>query len=535
MPTLQAWLEDPSAIRGIFVLANVNYFNGSTWGETTKYLSSVGYITTDSTLSFDPIIKQGVKFTESLSLKGGASVSFGDIEIDNFNGELDDWLLSSKHIWVNREVKIYVGDPSWASTNLANFQSTFYLIFDGIIEDIDSRSRESLNIKLRDKLFKLNTPVTEAKLGTYGTWAGDNNNAEAIKPLIFGEVHNVQPLMIDPAQLEYMLNNGAMERIIEIRDNGVPIYTDTGLTGAITTGATINTTAGTFKLNYQSYGEITASAQGVKRRINLTTGATESFYSNNIANLIALIVKEYGKDGYKLTISSDPVVSEVDLTNFSAFAAANTQSVGIQITDKQNVIQVIQQLADSVGAQVFMNRYGKLQLLRIDSYTSDTPVTITDADILHHTLRVSERTEVVAATKLNYCKNWSVQAGLLTGIQEQHKRDFAEEWWLANATVDATIKSRYRLNEEPEAEDSLLVIKSEAVTEANRRNTFNAAAHTVYKFMGAPKLMSLALGQQVTLIHNRFDLYNGGSGRTGQVISISPDWINAQVELEVLV
>lgn len=546
MPTLQEWLEDPSAVRGIFVIAT--RYNVNTTAEESIYLSSVGYLLSDSSISFEPIVASGIKFVERLSINGEASLSYGDVEINNPNGELDSWLEHTSYVWVNRSIKIYIGDPKWVVADLTAFLSTFHLVFDGVIADIDSKNRELLNIRLVDKLQRLNTSVTEDTLGAYGTWIGGSPNEDELKPLIFGEVHNITPISTDPAKLEYMVNNGLTEQIIEIRDNGVPIYTsaDTGIVGAvaITDSATINISnaspdlnttpaLGSFRLKQPAAGTVTVSVQGMKRSMNLTTGAVqENTYSNNIAKLIALIVTEYGNATYNLDGAT-----ELDLTNFAAFSA-NIQPVGIYLPSRENVINVIQQLARSIGAQVFMTRYGKLQLLRIGvSTTNPVDTVITDSDILQHSLGVSERTEVVSAVKLNTVKNWTVQEGIVTGIPEEHKVMFAEDYKKSSSdsATHAAVKSMYRLTAEPEASDSYLLKKADGDTEADRLVTYFKTPRTIYRFTGISKLLSLTLGQGVTIIHNRFGLYNSGAGKIGQVVSFSPDWLNATVDIEVIV
>jgi hypothetical protein len=520
-----AWLEDPSAIRGIFIEAT--RYNVLSTTEEQVYLSTVGYVTTDRSVSFDPIVAGDITLTESMSVDGGLSFSFGDITIYNNNGERDSWLDTSKYIWVNRPIQIYYGDPFWTTTNIASLKTEFLKVFDGLIADIDSKKRDTLNLLIRDKMEKLNSPITESKLGTYGTWAGGQPNEDTIKPLVFGEVFNIEPLLIDPSQLEYMVNDGAFERLIEVRDNGVPIYTDGTLTSGLDGGAPSLST-GKFKLAHPLAGQITASVQGVKREINLSDGSEIATYNNNIAKLITLIAMKYGKVGVT-SLSS----SEIDLTNFSSFASSNTQSVGIAIFDRDNLLDVCQRLANSIGAQLYFDREGKLKLLRLGSPVSPT-VTITDSDIYHGTLSVSRRIPVVAATKVAYCKNWTVQEGLLTGIPDEHKKNFATEWY-TKTYVNSGIKTTYKLFDDPEQKETMLLVGSEADTEANRLNTYFTTQRTIYKFTGKARLLDLKLGQSVTLVHNRFDLYNSGSGRSGQVYSVSPNWLAAENTIEVIV
>lgn len=525
----QSWLEDQSALRHLFVEVVVRDVVGAT--EITKYLSTTAYATTDASLVFDPILKSDMKITESISLDGGISMSVGDIPIHNINGDYDSWLDATQYIWNNRSIKVYYGDPYWDSTNLTDFKTKFLLIFDGIVSDIDSRDRDTLNLKIRDKLEKLNIPVTENKLGTYGTWAGGQQNQDSIKPLIFGEVHNIQPLLTDPSLLEYMFNDGPSESLIEIRDNGVPIYTAPGITGGLTTGATVTLSTGKFTLNQSLAGDITVSVQGVKNSINLSNGSQTNTYNNNIASIIALITTQYGRVSSRLT------VDELDLDNLNSFGTANTQAVGVAITDRENVLSICQALAESVGAQLVFSRAGKLQLIRLGDYTGSPVVTtVTDSDIVFNSggLSISRRSDIRAATKIGYCKNWTVQQNLLTGIPEQHKDMFRTEWYKVSSS-DNTIKTNYKLFDDAQQEDTYLIAASDASAEATRRNNYFKQVRTVYKFKGTARLLSLILGQQLTLIHNRFNLYNGGSGRTVQVVGLSPDWLKGQIDVEVAI
>lgn len=235
LSTFQAWLKNDNAVRCVLVEVDVKLSGGST---TTRYFSNTGYVTAAADVPantiYYPYVSGGVKFTESISLDGNFSLSYGDIELRNVNGELDSWL---NDYWSNRRIKVFIGDKSWV-------RDDFWQIFDGVVTGIDSRKRETLNLKLSDKLQRLNYPVTEAKLG------GVTSNADKLLPLCFGECHNVEPLLADPANHEYVVHNGQIEDIIEVRDNGVPVtVTEIPATGR-------------FRLSASPAGQITASVQG---------------------------------------------------------------------------------------------------------------------------------------------------------------------------------------------------------------------------------------------------------------------------------
>jgi hypothetical protein len=667
----QAWLEDPSAIRIVLVEAQV--YNVLTSTNTYLYLSTDNYITTDGSISFLSIIKNNITLNETLSADGSGAMTFGDIEIANHNGDYDVYFDKDKYIWSNRTIKIYYGDARWTCANLAEIVSKFKLIFNGIIDDADSRNRVSFNIKIRDKLERLNAPVTVDKLGPFGTWAGGQQNIDAVKPLVFGEVFNITPMLIDPSFLKYMFNNGPSSALVEIRDNGAPLNTDivTGLTisatvssgtitaasisaggsnymisdkvyvidsnsntnavftanianttlsivsvasGVISVGmkvtgigipvntvitggsgssftvnntvttstsasltgvntlAVINITGvsagvvtsiivenggtgylgngtkltglykisttrttsvvdnsvGIFCLAAQPAGSITCSVRGINNSINLTTGAlTTGTYSNTIASMIALIATQYGKENTRFNYT------DLDLVNLSAAATSLT---GIVVSDTANVLTVCKQLVNSIGCQIFITRGGLLQILRYGvGYVNDRDITtITESDIVYNSLMISNRLPVIGAVKLGYAKNYTVQNGLLTRILQAHKDMFAQDW-LSLTILNQPVITKYALSQDVTQTDTQLINADEALTEAKRRLDFYSSQRIVYRFTGISKLLGLKLGQQVTLIHSRFNLYNSGSGVAGQVITLLPNWTTGHVDVEVLI
>ena len=634
----QAWLEDPTSIRGILVEVTVKDIDGvygTAGSENVIYLSNIGYMTGDSQTSYLPYLTGTLQTTESMSLDGALTMSFGDIQIANTNGERDTWLDNTKFIWANRPIQVYVGDPRWQLATIADVRDTstggFQKIFDGIISDIDSSSRDVLNIKVRDKLQRLNEPLTDNKLGTNGTWGQGQTNQDSIRPLVFGEVFNISPMLVDPSQLEYMFHDtnvgtviksttagtnlitctstkgfvpdakvvftgvvliaspgltpttavfgglvakttyyiksidsdttftvsatfagpavslstaaattlstmqaevlvSSAELVIEIRDNGVPIYTDASvytLAGVTRpNNAVINYQDGKFKLTKPPSGAITASVQGSKRSINLTTGAlVEGTYVNNIANIIALIVTQYGLASVRLS------GTDIDLVNFASFATNNTQPVGVSITDRSNTLQVCQTIANSANARLFINRIGQLQLLQLGTPTADAKVYITDNDLLHHSLQISSKTSPRAATKVGYCLNYTPQTSLATTLPANHNRIYQDSW-LSNTVVDSTVQTDYKLDSTPTQIDTSLIRAVDSSALANTLNNYWKVPRIVYSFTGTSKLLSLKLGQAVNITHNRFGLT---SGKDGQVISLSPNWATGTVSVEVII
>ena len=456
-----------------------------------RYLSTVAYTTlpTDSPANrvYSPVVSGGVAFTETLPLDGSATLSVGDIELNNDDGLLDSWL---DDIWVNKPIRIYIGDVSWV-------RADFRLIFTGIVDNINSRAANRLNISLRDKLQRLNTPVSETLLG------GTTSNKDRLIPLCFGEVHNVEPLLVDPATLKYKVHGSAIERLIEVRDNGAPVSVNESLID------------GTFTLVAQQAGTITCSVQGDK----------PTTYSNRIADTITRLVTGYGKVSDRLT------TADIDTAQFAEFNAAHPQPVGVYLNDRSNVIEVCQQLASSVGAQISMSREGLLRLLKITLPATGTPLVVTPSDYVAKSLEIKERVDVKAAIKVGYCKNYTTQTGLNTGLPASHKDLFMQEY-LSVTAKNQSVADTYKLNTEPVQTDTLLLTESDATAEANRLLTLWQQPRTVYKFVGYSHLLTVSLGQVLTLVSPRFGL---SEGKTGIVVGIQSDWVSRRVTIEVLI
>ena len=481
------WLVSSYAARCVLIEANVSV-SGS---ETTRYLSNRKFVTgggdTPSNKAYQSIICGGVKLTETLGLDSSATLSFGEIELDNPAGEFDSWL---NDVWENRTVNVYYGDVSWS-------RSDFRLIFKGTFAGIQSRDRTKLNLMLRDSLQRLNSPVTDTKLG------GSTVNKDRLIPLTFGECHNVSPLLANPTTHEYQVHAGAIESIIEVRDNGAPIT----VTPSISTGK--------FTLTNSPVGTITASVQGSK----------PSTYSNQIADAIKNLVKNYGSADNRLTDS------DIDLVNFSAFAAANTAPIGLYLSDRTNLLDACQQLANSVGAQITMSRTGLLQLLRIDFPPSGTPVIVTKNDMVERQFNIDSREPVVAAFQIGYCRNYTVENNLQTAIPEEHKSLYEQEW-LTVTQSDSAVATKYKLLTEPVMKETLLQTTATANSEASRRLGISKVQRTVYKFTGFSSLLNLTLGQAITIKHDRFGL---SGGATGVVVGLEPDWINGRIGVKVMI
>lgn len=334
-----AWLKKSASIS--CVLVEVNVMVGGV--ETTRYLSTKGYVSgpadTPANTHYAPGIVGGVKFTETLPLDGTATLAFGDIEIENIAGNRDSWF---DDVWNNRAIKVFIGDVSW-------IRSDFRQIFEGIVAGIDAKDRGRINLKISDKLQRLNTPITENKLG------GTTANADRLLPLCFGECHNITPLLTDSTVNEYQVHDGPIENIIEVRDNGVPV----AFTPFLTTGK--------FRLTVQPSGQITASVQGAKPAEVLSAEMNSEFTCDSFSTWTESVVGIASIVAGKIRVTSSG--AQVRLTKRFPTVPGLKYRVSMSVTATGGFAQAIMSL---VGATNVVAANGP-QITTVASGNSATP------------------------------------------------------------------------------------------------------------------------------------------------------------------
>lgn len=480
-----AWLDDSTAHR--VTLFTVGVTSGGV--ATVRYLSNRAYSNAPAATPYQAIIKGGLKMTETVPLVAAASLSAGDIEVENINGERDSWLDDN---WVNQPVAAVYGDVRWQPAD-------FRPIFTGISADIDgTKGRDTLNLKLRDKLQRLNTPVSEAQMG------GQAPNPETLRPIVLGEVHNITPKLKNPNTGEYEFNFGPSEDVIEVRTDGKP------------RDVTKNLAVGSFTfVEAVGLGAVTCSVQGVK---------PNGVYANTVAQLVKYLVTQCGKASMRFTDA------DLDLVSLAAFDAAHPQPVGLYIPERMNVLEACHLLADSIGAQLVMSREGLLRLVQL-SFPESSDTEIRQSVQLDKSIQLVAQTEVVGSVRLGYCKNWTAQSTLQTSIPAEHKELFSMEWLSVTATDPAVIAA-YRLEGEAPLEETCLLRANDALAEANRRLAIRKTKRKTYRFIGSPINMLLAVGQDAKLFSGRYEL---DGGKVGVVTSLAPNWSDYKVTVEVTV
>lgn len=484
------WLNTSEHVK--CVLADITEVGNSQ--KTSFNLSSAAYH--DNGIVYDACISGGLSFSESLNIDGSPSLGFGSLDIVNIGGINDSFL---DYVWNKRPIKIYLGDPSWP-------KSDFVLIFDGLIQDISANDESSLSFSLFDKLQRLNDPITEK---TLKSTSYSQNEQDNILPLLFGECFNISPLLVDNGSTAnggqvYMVHDGAIQGIIEVRDNGIPI----SVSG--------NLSAGTFELLNSPYGTITCSAQG-----------SAAPYANTVPDIIKKIVTTYG------TAENRFQNSEIDFSDVT-----NTSPVGLYSNDRKNILEACSELASSIGANlvcpsVTINNgqvsSSKLKLVEIKPPTGTPKYYLSDDNMLLNSLSISERFPVKPSIKLAYCKNYTIQNTVAAGVNPASKFD---DEYIYVSSVNNTKKALYRDSGDVVEEPVLLITTAGAQAESNKRLALWEQQRYIISASYLPHLIFIQLGDIVQIKSNRFGLANG---KLGMVYSVTRNWVTGQVDIGVLV
>lgn len=220
-------------------------------------------------------------------------------------------------------------------------------------------------------------------------------------------------------------------------------------------------------------------------------------------------------------------------TNLTPFDSTASADVGIFLSDRENVLDVCQRLASSIGAALVTDIAGKFKLVQvITDYAGAADYTVTREDMEQGSLEISEKLDIVGSVKLGYCKNWTVQqSGLAGGLPASSAALFAKEWYIAEAT-DATVLTNYQQNSAVPQKDTLLLSTATATAEATRLLNIKDTPRFIYTATYFAHMLLVELGEFINITYPRYGL---DSGKTGMVVSVDRDWLNGRATIGVLI
>lgn len=453
-----------------------------------------------------------VRLSNRLDLRRGSlqatGTTAGDIEFFTLDGGAD---ALASYLWDGRDVRVLIGFEDYTLAECAE-------IFKGTAEGA-AWNRSTIRIRLRSPRFKLERDIqTTLYAGTGGVEGGDEIKGKC-KPLVYGQVRQQAPVLVDGTNLVYQSHDGSVQAVNAVRDRGVALAFDAdyvsyaALIGATIAGGEYGTclAEGLIRLGASPDGIVTCDVQGDDSG---SLGA--SGYTSTAADIIRKIVTTKGP-------LTDP--DDLDTGSLADLNTATSAVVGVSTSlERVSVAAVVDSVADSVGAFIDFTRNGRLRARRLDNPSTATAShTITsidpdswdaqNADIPAHTVKLGYR---------HYPKTLSGEEAA-GSLGDTTRLDFGQGY------RDTTSEDASILTLHPSAAlyevQTLIDTSGDADTEADRRLALYKPTRHFYEVRVWSGLYVYALGDVVDFQIPRYDLT---SGKNFVVIGIDEEPIQSQ-------
>lgn len=486
-------------------LFEVNSLDASN-NPVTHYWATRGYTTapTDSPANrhYLEVVADPGTFSQSLyaegATRGDSQISNGGIKLSNANGELDH-LVS--HSFDGRTFTI---------KRLPEEDAPYYqavTILNGILEGLDSsQAWLYLTLRIYDYRRKLDKPVQANRyagttITSNGTIEGTEDQKGDIKPLAYGRVRGIEPVVVNPFQWLYQLSDNVISSAVCY--DGGSARTPRGDHATVSAALSASILAGQFNTCYDK-GIVRFG--GISPRYVLTCDMTEgSGTANRYAGAIA--VRILNRMGFT---SGDYVQN-----SFNTLDAAVPYEMGLYIDSEETGISALGRLLSSIGAYIIPNESGQFTAGRISFGTPVGTITVDDAHADRGGVGLFQNPDTEANVPcwrvvLRYQKlHRTLDNGSMAGcaaMNEPWKSYLMTEWREVTAE-NATVKTNHPLAQEFIVE-TCIDSQANAQAEANRLLSMYSVRRDVMTF-DMIMTESYKLGDTVNVLLPRFGYDSG--------------------------
>jgi hypothetical protein len=494
-----SWLSNTAATRCL--LCELQAYSAGQ--KLTFRISNMPYYTlpTDSPANtqYEVRLTGDVYFTRSIPFfeKGRGVEEFGAIQVVNIDGVYDIW---QNYLWKGMQIKLLLGDPSWP---YANFNIHPLLI--GTITEKPSFSKELIEFKIRDKIGKLDIPIQNTLLTT-----GDKKGEPS--PLIYGVVRNIEPIQIDPTTLNYKYHTGIVNQVVNVYDKAV-----------VLAAYTSNLTTGEIVITNRPAGTITMDVQGAKPSGTWLSKAGE-------------ITKQ-------LLLNAGIPLGEIDTTALTTVDSTKEYTLGIYITEKKTVLDILDEIWSSVGGYYYFDFNGLFTVgLLTDPVNLTSKSDIYQLETVFSEISVEPLNEVQYRTSLKYQRNWRTQkdSDLAGSISDPNYPSKDRVEWLKSdyrvvysenlsLVPQESGVYQYHLVNNPEAIETLIDDATQTTAECTYRQTILGGSRKLVKFTAVDSPFKLLPGDCITIHNPRYGLNNG---QKVQILKISYHPLENKSEVE---
>lgn len=470
---------------------------------TLRYCTGTGYTSgagdTPAHAWYEPRIQQPANLQREASSAKAGRVGYGELVLVNTDGGLDalvDYGFDGRRI----TIKLGVAKPSGV---------TWATVLVGTMARADF-SWGKVSIVLRDRVAELAKPLQSSTYaGTNALPAGVEGTASDIKgqrkPRLYGWGHNLAPVCCNTSRLIYQVSDRACV-IDAVYDRGVALAagadyaSEADMQASAPAGGQFRAwpAGGMFRLGSSPAGQITCDAHA---------GSTAA------ARSAAQLIKAAMLDG-------GIAAGDISAADVAALDAANASECGYWVSADERASDVIDALAESVGAWWGVDRLGQFRMGRFEAPSGAPVATITEVEVLSID-RVADPVAPVPAYKatVTYKPFAVTQSSDLAGsVTDARKAELANAVRTLVAT-DAAVLSAHPFAGEVSAA-TRLVVQASAQAEVDRllalykvrRDTLIARVA-----LDADLSITLDLGAVVSVQFNRFGYTAGRLMRVTQI------------------
>lgn len=325
---------------------------------------------------------------------------------------------------------------------------------------------------------------------------GDVNIKSKAKPMVFGEVKNIRPVLINEGGLIYEVHGyGPIHAIDAVYDKGVLL--------TLTTDYTVDLTNGRFTLTASPAGEVTCDVRGHKE------GGT---YLETTCSIVDRMIREF------TTLQT----ADINASSLIALSALTPATVGIYV-NPADVVEQSQERLDTVKATIDalmtgisgyhgFGRDGKFAVGRLEAPAVSADAEFTSIDILKIERLPSDIPPYRIRCK--YARNWTVQnEGSLAAAVTDNRRNYLAKDSLVGEYEDTSVQTKHLLAEDWEPIESYYADEADAITEATRVQGLYGPGRDWYRVRVKQQVMDLDINATIKITYDRFGLDSGQNFR----------------------
>ncbi len=481
-----------------------------TGGVRSIYFSDKGYMTGESDspihTNYLPVTTNPLQIDASVfnGVFSGRAGSFGAIRLLNGDGDLDDLL---EMYWSGRNVRVFAGSADFT-------RDKFVKVFDGLCDSIEHSEDEIIiNIQNNEKI--LESEFTQTLYDGSGGLDGGSDLESKPKPLLYGEVLRISPVLVDAVNLVYQIHDGAIEDVTAVYDRGVAL-TDGGdvvdITAASVSAGQFKTqlSGGYIKLGSTPDGQITVDAKGD----NL-----DGYVSTSGQIVTRLLRTKLGL--YNLTDSN------IDQGAFNEVDIAVPASIGVYIFEKTTVRNVIDSILTPIQCYWTYDGQGMITA-GVGKEPSESMYILDENNIMDGEIKAVAVYTPSWRVNIGYARSWTNQSEIATGASDAY-RDFAQQEYRKVVIEDRNVRTKSNISIEQNF-NTLIVNEADAIVQATRIAELYNQKRTLYKVLAKDVFFRIQIGNTVTVILNRFGL---DAGKDFLIVGVSYDAETNLTELEL--